>query len=483
MINVGKMSALLITNIGNRNLLYKGKNITEYLKANPSLTFRSFTQSLWEKIQVEGQDEDLAMNILPPLLEQFSEAGGQEVVLYATDQNDGGHNQDTIFSARIIEALIQNQYPHFQVFIRVIKCDLVKESEVLCSYYQSNIREALTKDSHRVFWICDAGGTPQQQFALRLVAELMIPLSQRKMKYVALVNNESTILDRDTSDFSTVILAEQSRTLIENGKYLAALQLYRKLGENKLIQTLLDIAHARLTFQDKKFSCKAGVLDEVPDWQSWINKEPLPVPDTFQSCLSPIAWRRLTEILSVAQYYLIVGEFTQFLFHAYLFHEVMTLSVISKLWGFSDKVNFEVELRKFEFHLARFTEVDEIRDFLHAANLDKLLPGTISFLLVLPHEPGLKDSVVKDIILDFRSLNDKFNSNIRPEVGEGWRVLRNRYAHDGLQLSQTDLEKACPSLIPMFNNWTQWFGLPQENIFLQFNKLLLRRIGMAVQFA
>lgn len=479
MTSPGEIKPILITNIGNRNLIFQGQNISDMVRTTPGSTFLSLTEYLFNQYQDDLADH-FTLNILPPLLDAFQGAGGESVILYATNQE---HSQDTLYAAKLIARLIPIRYPGMQVFVREIRCNVVQESEKLCAYYQSNIREALNNNPAQTFWIGDAGGTPQQQFALRLVSEMMIALPNRRMMYVSQQDGKSVLQEKIGNDFSTVILAEQMRTLIDLGKYSAATHLYRKAGANRTIEILLELAASRLTLRTPVVTVKAGLLDELPSWASWKDRRLYEVPPKWKPYFTDSTWSSSFELLSIAQYYLYIQDFTQFLFHAYLFHEQVTLTVLCRLWGLPDNIQFEKERRWLEEKLIAFQNIPDVEAFLARIRSERLSAGVVSFLAVAPFEPAIQDADLRQLINDFRSLNDYFNLELKAEKHQGWRVLRNRFAHDGRQISSEDIQNGCPGLISQFQQWLRWFEMPEENIYVAYNRMLIRRVGMAVQFA
>jgi hypothetical protein len=474
------MNPILISNIGNRNLKYKGKYISFYTNNAPEFQFRSFTQKLSNSYESDIESFELA--ILPPLIEAFIEAEGNQIILYVTNQPDS-HPQDTVFAGIIIQKILQLKYPNLNVFIKEITCDLVKESELLCTFYQSVIRDNLTNNSAQVFWIGDAGGSPQQQFALRLVSELMIPESQREMKYVALKDTISIIENRSKSDFSKVILAEQSRILIDEGKYYSALSLFNRMGGNKNIGTLLEMAAHRLSGNKVILSIPQKSWTYLDNWKTFQQGEGFEVPNALIDILRKKGYNKAFELLSIAQFYLHIKDYTQFLFHAYLFQEFVVLSIMKLVWDIEEKRSFESIKITLDNKLASYLDQKIVIQFLERNKKKELTAGVVSLLLISPCEPACSNPIIMSLFKDFSQLNDLLNTDLSSSKREGWRILRNSYAHDGNIISEKDLLDSCPELFSMFYNWLKLFEMPEENIYLQFNHVLKNRLALSISFS
>lgn len=470
---------LFLTNTGNRNLLYKGQEISVYLNQNNLRTesYRSITEKLL--VNFDSEKDNFKLNILPDILQKYYHSGGRKCILFSTDQP---HSQDTIFSTEIIKRLIECEYPEVQIFICCIKCNIVLETEKLCAYYQSQIRNALTQDSDTRFWITDAGGTPQQQAVMKLVSELMIPEKNRFMVYLSKSGNHTEVVERNNAEYKTVILAEQCRGLIKAGYYSAAAELFERMSGNPCILKLLKLAEARITRNESEFrkiSISNKCLQMYPDWKLYHEGLLTPVPNLLVDYLNSYQYSELYELLMIARFRLECKDYTQFLFYAYLFHEQLTFILIKYFFKLERRDDFEkcrIQLKKI------FKQIEHegyIQTFLSKNNTTEIEPNQISFLLYLSQ--NCDNTVWANIINDFVSLNDLLNPELSSHKGS-WRTLRNQYAHRGIVVRYEMLDEICPELIPAFNRWLTLFHADSDSLYLKFNNTLSLHLGQQIQF-
>src|SRR5690625_6241294 len=114
------MQRLLITNIGNRNILYNGKSFAELSRTDlkdSKITFREWTEKILNNFDEEKTH--LQLNILPPLLEKLWKQF-DVLILFYSDQEAHTH-QDTIYMARLIKKLMLLKDVPYEVILQKIQ--------------------------------------------------------------------------------------------------------------------------------------------------------------------------------------------------------------------------------------------------------------------------------------------------------------------------------------------------------------------------
>ena len=171
------MSEILISNIGNRNIKYKGKNYPEYKIKDQS--FREWTKQLLEDYDsIKG---DLSIEILNKVIEN-PQHKIDKIYLFASDQ-PGEHPSDTVHEAQILKQLIVEKYGIDDIEIKRQNIPLV-DSEQLMKYYRKVLKSIMRFNNTSSFIICDSGGTPQQKSTLKIIAEFLLRHKEYTTYYV-----------------------------------------------------------------------------------------------------------------------------------------------------------------------------------------------------------------------------------------------------------------------------------------------------------
>ncbi|HUN17704.1 MAG TPA: hypothetical protein PK622_12855 [Saprospiraceae bacterium] len=229
------MAKILLANLGNRNIIYKGKTYPDFdkeLKAELG-TFREWTESLL--LNFENKKDFLDLNILDSLLNSMIGEIGEIILFYSDQEANQKNDQDTIYEAKIVKNLIKSKYNFENVNLIAVKASVV-DNEGLVRFYRNQIRHLKnreTKDNY--FIICDAGGTAQQKQALKIIAEFLLDESEFEVKYI---NPNGTIDQVSQLEYRNIIVTEQAINLIQHGLFSAAAQLLGIRIENV---NLLDI--------------------------------------------------------------------------------------------------------------------------------------------------------------------------------------------------------------------------------------------------
>ena len=225
----------ILVNLGNRNIKINNKGYkNDFI---PNAHFRQETQSILKNF--ESEKENIELNILPPIIEKFTDA---TIVLFATDQ-DSNNFQDTLFEAEIIKKLITNKYGSTHADIEIIKNINPTDENELISFYTNFLRQKMNQiDSDDLVVYYDTGGTTQQKNSLRAVLEFYLSSHQLKQFYGAF-SNEQTILKELTRTKSEELkLKRQIKNLMLTYNYSAVQQLSEDIRTHKAFKQLNALA-------------------------------------------------------------------------------------------------------------------------------------------------------------------------------------------------------------------------------------------------
>ncbi|MEZ4851063.1 MAG: hypothetical protein R3B93_21095 [Bacteroidia bacterium] len=104
------MKKLLITNLGNRNLLLEGKTHFAMIKEQSlAFNFRDFTKDLIDRF--EEVKPRLQVNILDTLLEAKSSEIDRVIMFSSNHPSDQRRDQDTCYEGEILVKLLSEQFP------------------------------------------------------------------------------------------------------------------------------------------------------------------------------------------------------------------------------------------------------------------------------------------------------------------------------------------------------------------------------------
>lgn len=222
------MSRVLITNLGNRNITWKGKTYNEIIKTENQpfkiSSFLEWTESLEQQYSLI--ENDLDINIFNPLIE--SNPRPDKIILIYSDQSqlNTRTDQDTIIEARLIKIILQNKYnfKEEQIKLEAVKAKVIDTGALMNSYRKK--LNFIKKEGFSKVIICDAGGTAQQKMALKIMAEFMFEGEQYEIKYT---EDNAIVSDVSILEYRSVINKEQAIKLIKSGEFLAAIEI---LGYN-----------------------------------------------------------------------------------------------------------------------------------------------------------------------------------------------------------------------------------------------------------
>ena len=176
------MKKILIANLGNRNITYKGEYYQDFKKRKEiSTDFRTWTEALWKNYEQE------ALHIRPAILDTLIEETKHEisrVIMFSSDQPpEIRRTQDTCFEGRILQRWFREKYPEIQ-FENWEMDTPVTDNEALLRAYQQEIRKMTRRYPDRQYILCEAGGTAQQKSSLKIMLEYLMEADDFEMYYV-----------------------------------------------------------------------------------------------------------------------------------------------------------------------------------------------------------------------------------------------------------------------------------------------------------
>ncbi len=249
------MPNILFANLGNRSLSFDGYYFdkdyaSEFTqKLNPDkLSFIDYTKHIADLLAAAIPTPTITLNILHPALnkKQFD-----AIKIVATQS---GHKNDTLYSAHIIKHLLQTQYGYHYNQIDILTITKpINDTAFLLNYYRNQLGQL--RDKYFVH-LCDAGGTPQQKSAMKLMAEYVLPDDAYDVWYV---NEQGDVIISNQVEYRNVINGHALIKLAEAGNYLGALEI-----EN---QTRLTDLHVLKTTKDKVY--RLLVLGHIAIHNAW----------------------------------------------------------------------------------------------------------------------------------------------------------------------------------------------------------------------
>ncbi len=469
------MKKILIANIGNRNFMYKGLYIQDYINQHGLNTnFYSFTNELWQNYYHEKQH--LELTILDKLLDQMYE-DIELLILFTSDQPPNTRKtQDTLFAGNILKELIKEKYQHkFEIENIVLKTGITNTNELLRSYRNTLKWLQNEKPGNHVI-ICDAGGTAQQKSSLKIMTEFLFEEEDYSVLYIPF-NGSKQIEEVEQIEYRNIIENEQVFKLIEHGQYLPAFQIRTHFNPIKYrlknFNFLLEFAHLRFSCQysdnDKliteleqnkpKMLQQFPILSDYKKHKCYFNVNELVTENSNNELFF------FSEHIIGAQFFFHLKDYTNTVMKLSYAFENLINTLIEKVSGFPFTKNYESSCKKLLNKITNKTEyqavLDNTRKRLDLNNDDKVMIKLPSQIEYLRFEKG-------DEMPGLFSYLDKFYPNNPKHKGLGLANLRNKSAHKGEGVSIKKLKEfnISHSLIEGF---FQWLELPEINPFEELN--------------
>lgn len=461
---------ILISNIGNRNFLYKGKDFWswkgEMSVEKPDLIenksdFFAFTQYLWNQYEVE--EKHIKPNIINTLIDDY-QAEIEVVILLSSDQPlDTRKNQDTLYEGKFLQKKLSEQYPAIHFIDFVIEWESgekikVVDNDALLRWYRDKIVQFRDSFPNHNFIVCDAGGTPQQKGTLKIMTEYLLEKEKFSVYYVSQEKSNSSTLELVPQiEYRRVIDGEQIRSLISHVEYKGAYNLYTQCNpsanEGRLAKLLLFAYYRSQKLEkdaDKYASAFEGgnfkerkALGEYNDW--------------MQDLISTQTHFRACELLSLVQKNKNIEDYTAAVLLLSQFIETYINGVINRYFGYSN--NYEESKRQ----IMEEAKIDFPNVLAHFGNR-MVIDGIPTRILICQN---CEIAEHKALIQYFTAFYKHLNSNLTRDYSLD--TLRNGAAHEGKGITKTQFERIV-NIEAALAYFYQVMDLPAENIYDTMNK-------------
>lgn len=467
------MRKILISNIGNRNIAYKGE---QYDRKKQQQDFRSWTLSLRENLDEERAHIEL--RIINDLLSEIAPELDQ-VILYGSNQiGEAKQDQDTLHEAFIMKQLIEVQYSLPVSVDQEVNCK-VTDNDALLRFYRKELSYLKRKfPEHRIV-ICDAGGTAQQKSALKIMAEFLLDKDTFEVWYV---NPDGTLELVPRVEYRNVIVAEQIKQLIDLGEYTSA---YRLKGydsalacasSDNISNKLLGLGALLTSRYWEDLSAFVGncnskqvknspLLRRIKQRKSQIGNEHLAEIFTAEDFFS------LGEMLSSIQFYHSAGLHTQAVMNFALFYEFYLSAAITYNLGYDLLDNFDEEKdRLIDECRSRFPNV--ARSYPYDKIFDSI-PFRIRVAENISNPANLKFVI---LLRPYISTGKFFKVSNQSGAALGINTVRNHIAHRGKAIDEVYMQSHLPYFAELLHDILELFLMPENNSFLKMNAYIKQNL-------
>lgn len=476
---------ILITNIGNRNIKYQGKMYSDLEKqesrTTTSLSFRDWTKQLLDDFEITK--DDIELNILDTVLNNPKIKPDKIFILVSNQENNLKFNgQDTLYEGEIIGRLIYSNYKIKDIVIKEITEDVTNEN-YLMQFYQQLYTCLLQEYKDAEFIFCDAGGTGQQKTASKIMAEFMLPDNQWKIVYP---KKDGSVEEKTQIEYRNIINKEQAIALVSKSQYEAALCILggnvNKVTDNKLFN-LLSFIHFRnnKALPQTKKIWEAKNIPNRKDAVIWsaVNPQKREYSEDLYNLFLEQTYLFLSEALLVAYHKYLTGNYRESILDFAVFYEDFiekSLSIIEK------EIEKIISKPKYPDKIINKWIEDNRVNCSKTQNYAKInykdttynyeaIPLAIHLIAEQDFFPELQP--VAKILIPYLDLT---YSPYKTDKQNSVREVRNKLAHEGKYVDKTILVKELPYYENLLNNCLTLWGLPQEDIYEQLNKMIEEQI-------
>ena len=440
------MGKILISNIGNRNLKVNGKFISNFFSGGNKVSFREKTQKIWEQIQNKTFKGELEPVILNEVIEKEKNEI-RKVFLFSSNMPETLRNdQDTVYEGEILCYLLKQKYPQIE-FENVSFNASVFVHDELFQQYRTFLLDLKKHEANKKIIYCDAGGTSQQKFAVKIALEFLFDPKQFIVYYVAQEQTEKSKLMRGESyEYRKIIDLEHVIQAIKSSSYNVATELLSShhiksfSAKGKLLSFLDN--RLRLFFHAAEIDAKQLQQTnkfEVPAFiDQYLKKEPTGKYVGWENILSKNDFFQLCEILIAAQWKYLNNQIEQAVHFFAMFYENYLLMIIQKHFGYKVRKSYDFYMEKL------IQDIQEGMFELPEGVLPvKGIPLQIVFTEQLNEEKHIQ------LLQSLKKLNSILSGN-----KDGIDKIRNDYAHKGKAITKEKFENK-----PFFNDFINCFSL------------------------
>ncbi len=459
------MKKILLANLGNRNIYYKGSEFNKLINTDEISfsSFRDFTKNLLERYNEDQQ------NIEPQLIPPLMKVVGNEVdkmVLFYTDSPQGErNNQDTIYEAEILQKKFASLYPDVSVELKPLKCRVIDTNELM-KRYRRYLKKIATENPEHHFILCETGGTTQLKTALKIVVEYLLDQDRYEVYNISEKQTGESIVEKTESiEYRKVIDQEQIGALIRHFNYQGAFDLLDH-SSGKVIKKALEISYALFTNKTNVAcalaspSCSGKSFTAYPVFASVGSKNIYSIQlKSWNTTFSREVFFDLSLLLDLGHCHLQLKNYGfTVLFHHIFLERFVSEIINSQMNGLDidNKRNWVIIREKIKNKELFPKYKSPVEDGIERTNSPSV-----------PVKICLAESVVTEQIQPFLQTFRSSNSFLTPQE-LGLDYLRNKFAHEGRSISDKEIQK----FLPTFAQWRTLFGLSNTTVFHSLNQEL-----------
>lgn len=409
-------------------------------------------------------------NIINDLLDEII-AETSTIILFASNQiNEVKQDQDTLFEAQIMKSLIEEKYLGIEVKIEEIPCKVTDNDELL-RRYRTKLKNYKQIFSEHYFVICDAGGTPQQKSALKIMAEFILDESSFEVRYI---NPNGVLEPVKQIEYRKVIVSEQIKVLIDKGEYRAILELWgiTDPSDNKSskgeLEKLLCYAYFRFNHQHEivsEMSLKINFLERNSDIMAYKQKNTPIVHSIWKDVMSSESLFKFGEYLEKVFFRWQKRQFNECILSLSILYEFYLHATIEHKFEYkltNSEIFSSEENRLINVAKQKFTNVA----MAYPENISKGVPF---FLIVAQNITFSPSQIFLKLLKKHLSTgsNWKFSSNDSKTMEIN--TVRNKIAHNGKYVDQKFVNEYMPYLPTLMESIFEIFEI-EESYFDNLNQ-------------
>lgn len=430
------MKKIILANVGNRNILFKGEAI------HPT-NYRQNSRELWDRW--EEVKEDIQPNIISEVIRHYGEEL-EQVILFASDAPEGPsrNDQDTIYAAQMLQKYYEQHLPEVPVKLIKVTHTVVEEND-LVGFYFAELRKLKRNHPDLFPIVCDAGGAPAMKNALKNTAEFLYQDGYLLVKVLHASHGISQLKEEPPLGYRKLQLAEICRFLILKGQYFAVRQLIHKDPKTDLLHQFLEIGELRINLRYQEVAKLAkGLSHKVYDLEvkallQFLANKKLDHAQ-LNELITDSAGFVLREMLGFARYAYDAGDYSKALLHLQIFFESYLQFGISKVYGLDLFKSYEGASDEL---MAKIKDLPNVELYLKRTKFSELRKGNPAMILALEYDADA-NPILNPIHIKILSLAKQLFFSWNNAVHHDTKYLdslRNKYAHNGLTVRKSDLSK------------------------------------------
>lgn len=444
-----------MTNIGNRNIIYKGKSYAEH---NDNINFLDWSYNLLENY-IHYKD-DLDINIFKPLLRP--ENNIESILILYSDQSklNTRTNQDTIYEAKIIKQILIDKYQYKDKDIELLPIKVkVVDNGALMKDYRSKLIQIRRREFSKLI-ICDAGGTAQQKMALKIMAEYILENNQYEIKYT---EDNNIVSDVSINEYRKILDDEQSIKLMHHGQFYEALRI---LGFENLNQSSSDVKINLLKYLHFRFNNNPIKAKEAISRAVNVKMPPLVLNYINRCADSDLI--ELSDYFGTPIFILLIDKFYKVLFYRSIHLYSECILALSQFYEFlfSESVKRIDPIYNFGQNITRGhsdEQIQNLNEFISQSYPDLIghradIRSTNTQLLICKKTGPLSIQNMACLLSPYIEFTDNTinTQTINP--------IRNKIAHEGLYLSKLDFENS-KQIVCLISGLQELLKLTNQNLF------------------